>query len=214
MVNELPKLCQSQLIGGGVQKCVAVHGNHLCAHLHSGGTWRNCPFGGGGRPYDNYYSGPGTGMVLVIAIVSMVSLSAGISQWLLKSEKGIFHPIWDRWGLSVVHLRNIPGVKPPVLQFPGATHELVIVSLDPEADPIDPDQVEPGLPWMQPVEVTQQFTVPKDTHALMLLEGVVESIVEGYSSPDRDYRRLWEEAILKSADNLCGEHSTGHDHNH
>ena len=51
---------------------------------------------------------------------------ATVAAWLIE---GPFHPAWQHWLMSVVHLREIPGVKPAVKRYPEAAYEFLIASL-------------------------------------------------------------------------------------
>ena len=87
------------------------------------------------------------------------------------------HPFWPRYILSVVHLRPVPGFGPAHLLYPEATHELIVVALDPAKNPT------PGQPesWhhLTPVNVTYQFHGLTDAGAAGLARTAAELVVEG-----------------------------------
>jgi hypothetical protein len=79
------------------------------------------------------------------------------------------HPAWDFYTLSLVHLRDIPGARPAVFQFPGATHELVVMAMDPETlpNPFKPAEFR----FLQPVNVAVQFVMDGTTTAAACMLG-------------------------------------------
>lgn len=70
---------------------------------------------------------------------------------------------WDRYVLYVIHLRPIPGVKPAVIRVPGATHEILLIALDPTRRP------QPSKPqtwrFLRPINVEEQVILPNDDAA-------------------------------------------------
>lgn len=52
----------------------------------------------------------------------------GTAWWLLT---GPWHPLWTQFTLSVIPLRDTPGLPPAKLHYPGATHELLVMALNP-----------------------------------------------------------------------------------
>ena len=63
------------------------------------------------------------------------------------------HPFWDHYLFMVVHLRPIPGVKPAHKRFEAATHEFMIMALD------------PGQPLPTLIDVIEQFAAADDATA-------------------------------------------------
>lgn len=110
------------------------------------------------------------------------------------------HAFWDHYIVSVVHLRPIVGVKPPVITRAGATHELMIMALNPE-QPLPSPVVAPGwqIHFLTPIDVIEQFRVADDAIADKVLELAVRAIVDGCGSPDQDWRRWWTNAIAETA---------------
>ena len=111
------------------------------------------------------------------------------------------HAFWDHWNMSVVHLRPIPGVKAATRHRPDVTHELIIGSLDPE-EPLPAALVADGtfrLHILRPLDVVEQFTVRDDAIADRLLELAVRAVVDGFASPDQDWRIWWGQAIHSTA---------------
>lgn len=108
--------------------------------------------------------------------------------------EGNFHPIWNQWCLSVVHLRDITGVPPATKIKPEYTHEFIIVAANPKVE-LDPDiRPEPG--WhMTPIDVCEQFKSPSDKDAIKLLNVAASFICGGKISPDQDFRMAWSKLI-------------------
>jgi hypothetical protein len=126
-----------------------------------------------------------------------------LAAYLLESPH--FHPHWSRWLLSVIHLRPVPGVCDAVIRLPGATHEIMIASLDPDHYG-DHATLPPasGFHMLRPLDVVEQFIVPADQFAMRLLRIGVQACCDGISSPDSDYRYAWHMAIKETAASYCG----------
>lgn len=100
------------------------------------------------------------------------------------------HAFWSWWTVTLVHLREVPGVPPPHLKYPEAEYEFTIFSINPEACPEpDPDAV--GHPILTPPDVVEQFHGVSDEDAERICLGAVQAIVNGHISPDQDYRGVW-----------------------
>ena len=132
---------------------------------------------------------------------------ASLGAYLIKSKGRIFHLLWDRWQLTVIHLRDLPGIKSAVKNFPEATHEIVVASIDPDTPPIDTDNPT-NVRWLQPIDQMVQFEVPNDASALSLAEKLLQLITRGELSPDSDYRSAWQHLITGTAEHYRGEHGT------
>lgn len=94
-------------------------------------------------------------------------------------------PAWRHYGLSVCHLRDLEGVKPAHIRIPGATHEFMLLALDPHKNP-EADRPES---WVRlfPMNLMEQVKLPNDATASRLLDMAATEVVEG---------RLWAEAPL------------------
>ncbi len=108
------------------------------------------------------------------------------------------HPFWSYYFISGVHLRPIPGVPPAHKQFPAASHEIMIYSLDPREPAPDIDKVETGETFpaiMTPPDLVHQVPGLTDKQFEYLLQDVVVTIVEGRAAPDVDFRSFWQRAL-------------------
>jgi hypothetical protein len=94
-------------------------------------------------------------------------------------------PAWRHYMLSAVHLRPIDGVKPAVISEPGATHEFMMLAMDPEKnpDPLDPKT----WSFLRPCNLTEQVTLPNDAAAGNLLGICATRVAAGI---------LWAEPML------------------
>lgn len=112
------------------------------------------------------------------------------------------HPFWAFWIVSVIHLRDLPGVPPAKKTYPEATHEFLIVSLNPEKGPPNPDDIETLHP-LTPPDVSEQFSGVTDAQAVAVNALCVRAIVDGLLSPDSDYRRLWAQVIRNTVEHAA-----------
>ena len=101
--------------------------------------------------------------------------STTLETWFLHLPPA--HPIWPRYLLSVIHLRPDPAFGPARLKYPGATHELMVVALDPEKNP-QPNQPET---WhhLTPINYVNQFHGLTDAGAAGLARTAAEQVVQG-----------------------------------
>jgi hypothetical protein len=122
-----------------------------------------------------------------------------LAGWLVHAPYS--HPIWPWKQISVIHLRDIPGVKPAVKHYAEAEYEFSIVSINPEECPHpDPDEVAEGYPSLIPPDVIAQFDVKGSDHdAVRVCESAIRAIVNGVMVPDVDYRAVWKQAVEGTA---------------
>lgn len=121
--------------------------------------------------------------------------------------EGPFHVAWQHWLMSVVHLRDIPGVKPAVKRYAEAAYEFLIASLSPDGghNPDDPK----GWRWLQPLDVCEQFHGMTDAQADEMLQAFVRGVCHGQASPDQDFRRFWRHQLDLAVQHAAGEHRGG-----
>ncbi len=103
------------------------------------------------------------------------------------------HSMWPYHFCSVVHLRDVEGSTPAKMQFPEATHEFMVLSLNPEHEP-DPNHME-ALYFLTPPSIAQQFTATDDAEALEIIELNLQLVLQQRLSLDSDYRRSWEHIL-------------------
>lgn len=121
--------------------------------------------------------------------------AAGVCTWLVN---GPFHPFWSWWIVGAVHLIDVPGIEPPKRRYPEAEHEIMIVSLNPEAGVPEPDA--PGASPLMPPDLTYQFDGLPREKVEEIVELMIDNIVAGRMSPDSDYRASWEAALDKTVE--------------
>ncbi len=113
------------------------------------------------------------------------------------------HPVIKYYTVHLIHLRDIPGVKPAMKNYPEAEHEFMIFGLDPERPVPDPDDwISSPTPLLRSPEVLEQFHGLSDAQAGRVLVEAIQAIVEGRLSPDSDFRRAWMVAIAGTVAHL------------
>lgn len=115
-----------------------------------------------------------------------------MSAWIVYAPWA--HPGWHSYLLSVVHLRESEGAKPPVINLPGATHELMLLALDPGY----PLQARRLPHFLTPPNFVGQFVADSDEAAAERVAGDVRDICAGLLNPDTDALRQW---IARYGDN-------------
>lgn len=112
-----------------------------------------------------------------------IAWSATLDSWFLTCPGQSV--AWDKYALHIIHLRPIPGSPPAHVRVPGATHEVMLLALDPYRQP-RPDSPATWRP-LQPINLQEQIELPSDTDAVELLSECADAVVDG---------RLWAEAPL------------------
>lgn len=127
---------------------------------------------------------------------------ATVASWLVHAPGA--HPFWDHYVFSIIHLRKTEGLPAPNLAYPDATHEMMIVALDPGESLPDPKTMI-TMHYLRPVDFHEQCKLRNDADADKLLEVLVTLAVDNILSPDTDYRDAWTAAFWKTAHRLCHE---------
>lgn len=129
------------------------------------------------------------------------------TEWTLKIWviDGPFHALWHQWTVTLFHLRGELDGKPAELEFEGATHQLIIQSINPDANPLDENSKECDCLMMvdgvkqsiglHPMDVSQQFKAANDAEALIRVDILMDLVKKGIISPDRDFRKRWEHLL-------------------
>lgn len=112
----------------------------------------------------------------------------GISWWLLSCPWA--HIAWNRYFVSVIHLRHDPRFPPPKLQRPDMTHELQIIALSDECTP-NPDDIFGTYVPLHPANLAEQVKLDSDEHAAEMCRDAVVEVCRGAMSPDSDWRDIW-----------------------
>jgi hypothetical protein len=115
-----------------------------------------------------------------------------VALWIINAPWA--HPIWSNYMLLCVHLRPLSEGAAAIIHKPGATHEVILWALDPDAPvPVETGEgmtMKPQL--LQPSNFAGQFIVERDEAArAMIEEQVVKPICEGTLNPDTDATWQW-----------------------
>lgn len=134
--------------------------------------------------------------------------AATIDSWLVNVPGA--HPFWSWWQVSVVHLRDLPGVPPAKRRYPDAEYEFMIVAFDPETPPDPDNRGGDGAKILTPIDVVEQFHGVTDEQAAGMCSRAVELILAGVTSPDQDYRAWWKACIAETVEHtVLGGHPVG-----
>ena len=150
------------------------------------------------------FKGEGTAAWLLTPENTTPDHEASISSWLLT---GPFHPAWNQWVLTMIHLRDIPGVKPATIKREGATHEVVIMSVDPK-HPVTEAIAQAGMcKYLTPPDLMHQFECPDDATADRIAMLMARAVVDQIASPDSDFAGRWPQIIENTIAHERGEHA-------
>jgi hypothetical protein len=108
---------------------------------------------------------------------------ASIGTWFIYAPGQ--SPAWRHYGLSAIHLRPIDGVKPPVIREAGATHEFMLLAMDPRTNPVPHDPQ--SWSFLRPLNLIEQVALINDAAALRILDMCALEVTKG---------RLWAEPPL------------------
>lgn len=140
--------------------------------------------------------------------------SETVSHWLLTAPP--YHPLWSQYMLAGIRLRDdVPWrPEPPHRQFPGATHELLVVALNPDQGPYTGEKMlsyahTGDLPYLLPVNHAHQFEATDEELeqlAWFAAFGVVHGVLnpETADAPER-IRENWLAALVKTLAHIRGE---------
>lgn len=149
-----------------------------------------------------FYNGPlGTALEITAEQRKPVrpDQEATVACWFLEVPGA--HPLWSRYILTVIHLRDIPDVPPAFKRFPEATHELVVCGLNPEKNPRSDDPAT----WqhLTPFNVSTQFTICGDAAAAYLGELCARACIDGHliiePSGIAGARESWDAVVTATA---------------
>lgn len=133
-----------------------------------------------------------------------VQVASAVGVWFLHCPGQ--SPAWDRYLLSVIHLRPVKGAPPAHLAFPGASHEVVLFALDPRGNPRPemPASWEPLTPW----NVSEQVELPDDEAARVLGAKAATAVVHGMLPAEpalSGAREPWRTSMIRTSAHLRGE---------
>lgn len=106
---------------------------------------------------------------------------------------------WAFWSQYVVTLTDLttpmPGVGPPIIYMPNATHEVVVEALNPEHSVTELKIKRRGSTklWrLMPPNHAYQFIAADDAAAEARIQHIVDLIDAKELSPDTDFRHVWD----------------------
>ena len=131
---------------------------------------------------------------------------ATLGSWCLTAEWA--HPIWKQWFFTVIHLRPLPKVEAPHLEYFAASHEIMVRAMDPNQTVKDELDLDKGVFLLDPPDQIVQFTADNDEHALKIMKSCVTACCERKLSPDCDYHRMFKSYFSKwrPTDNELSSH--------
>ena len=134
--------------------------------------------------------------------------------WLITAPA--YHPLWSQYGLAVVRLDDdAPGFPPPNHHFPGTTHELLVVALDPSQGRQTPEtmagrvETGSGFPYLTPINHAHQF-IAADEEMRQLASWAAWGVVNGALNPETGdapalIREGWLQSLTKTLAHIRGE---------
>jgi hypothetical protein len=146
----------------------------------------------------------------LLPILDAPEWSATTCHWLITSAQ--FHVWWRQWLISCVNLAPNDNFPPPVLQFPGATHEVIIVALNPDHPVTPAATTADGFQPLIPINLAAQFEA-SDDEMRRVLAYMCWSISEGYHTPEpplshgieSEWGQGWLASITKTLAHVRGE---------
>jgi hypothetical protein len=160
------------------------------------------------------FKGP-YGHAVLVPLPDVPQAAESLCTWLLTAPQA--HPLWSQYLLPVVRLRDIEGFPPPKRKFPGATHELIVVALNPEHGPYTAENLRRymdgaeagGIPYLTPVNIAHQIE-GTDSEALLLAANAAWGVTVGAlwpetsDAPERT-RAEWKSSLVKALAHIRGE---------
>ena len=165
----------------------------------------------------NIHRGPYGSAVQLPINPDLQGAETTLDWWLLT---GPWHPLWSQFVLSVVRLRPVKGWPPAALHFEGATHELMVIALNPGEPPrVHSAEVlaRGGCAavggYLQPVDVNHQFTAT-DSEMRDLADLSAKACVNGWLTPSTDdarsiLRERWLASCVRTLAHMRGEAHAG-----
>jgi hypothetical protein len=141
----------------------------------------------------------------------------------------VYHPLWYQYDLAVIRLGSFPGLPAAHLQFPGATHELMVMALNPETghgkaghypehhtpECMNGEHVRKrNLSFLEPGNVAWQV-IAGDAEMEQLAGMAVQAVVDGKWNPETAdapdaIRAAWNAGLTRTLAHLRGEiHAPG-----
>jgi hypothetical protein len=125
---------------------------------------------------------------------------ATVAMWVVEAPWA--HPAWHSYLVFLIHLRKMDDSVETLLYVDGATHEMHVYAMAPEADRealIAGTDIKYINGVLHPVNFAAQFIAADDEAAKARVQVSVNSICLGALSPDTDYRQKW---VMLYGDNM------------
>jgi hypothetical protein len=114
---------------------------------------------------------------------------------------------WRHYHLAIIHLRPIEGVKPAIIRSPGATHEVMLLALDPKPSP-SPTNAK-SWQYLSPYNYIGQLALPSDEEAKRGLEAMARGVADGHlwaEPPLSLQREPWDSQLRLWEAHAAGKH--------
>lgn len=134
------------------------------------------------------HKGPAASAWLIARTETQMSeFPAHVVSWVVHAPAS--HVIWPWRLLTVVSLAAHHGIPDAHLEAPEMTHELALVSIDPQSYPPPVD----GSPLrtLRPVDVCRQLPRLTDQQAYEVTWRAIKDVCAGRLVPDVDYSTAW-----------------------
>jgi hypothetical protein len=148
----------------------------------------------------------------LLPILDAPEWSATTCHWLIASAQ--FHVWWRQWLVACVDLAPNNVHHPAALHFPGATHEVIIVAVNPDHPVTPADTTAAGfqLQFLTPINLAAQFEA-SDEEMRRVVAYMCWSISEGHHTPepplshgiDSEWGQGWLASITKTLAHVRGE---------
>jgi hypothetical protein len=138
--------------------------------------------------------------------------SATCDAWIITAPA--WHPLWSQYMLAAITLADVPGAPPAVKNHPNATHEIIVMAMDPTHGPYTPDNVTDGRDrYLTPGNIGEQFTAT-DEEAIDIAVLCVRAVLDGVLSPEtadapERIRAQWSQSIQRTVDHGRDPHHGG-----
>lgn len=123
---------------------------------------------------------------------------AVVAKWIIYRPGA--HAFWSYWLVSAITLQDLPNIPPAKIVVPGATHEIIVMSMNPDFEP-NPDSLE-DFHLLDPSDLIHQLAGLSDVDASRVVELYVKTVITGGASPDSDFRSWWKPILDKTAEHF------------
>lgn len=154
-------------------------------------------------------AGVATNLIFEDGDLTGPSAEAQVAAWFIHAPGQ--SAAWDKYLLSIYHLRPIEGVKEATKLYPGITHEVLLAALNPEHNPNALDVQ--SWQYLRPINYITQVEVPGDEQARTLVDLLAIAIADGAlwaEPPLSGQREPWDTSVMATTAHMRGEPHAGH----